>query len=96
MVCVYKKAYSKIYSDHEDCYIIHNTKKPFHEGHTHINNFNTAVYLINLALHKSVPNRNLKYFIHSLIRISTDKEYINKLMDKSKTILQKKKERYRK
>lgn len=93
MVRVFKKAYFNIYSDHDGCYIIHNTKKPFEKGHTHIREFNTAVYLINLALHKSLPNRNLKYFIESLIRISTDQEYINKLMNQSKNTLQKNKKR---
>lgn len=61
-------------------YIIHNTNGEFSEHHTHINNYKTAKFLINLALHKSVPKKPIsEYLIDSLIRISTDKVYINKL-----------------
>lgn len=90
MVRVYKKAYFNIYSN-EVGYIIHNTRKEFHYGHTHIKEFSTAKYLVDLALHKSLPNRNLKYFIESLIRITDDEEYKKKLMYLSKTKLKKKK-----
>ena len=79
MVRVYKKAYFNVYSDYNGEYIIHNTKKEFQDGHTHIREFGTAKYLVNLALHRSVPNRHLNYFIESLFRISTDSDYINKL-----------------
>ena len=79
MVRVYKKAYFNVYSDYNGEYIIHNTKKEFQNGHTHIREFGTAKYLVNLALHRSLPNRRLKYFIESLIRISNDADYIDKL-----------------
>lgn len=79
MVRVYKKAYFNVYSTYDGEYIIHNTKKDFQDGHTHIREFGTARYLVDLALHKSVPNRHLNYFIESLIRISTDSDYINEL-----------------
>ncbi len=91
MVRIFKKANFNIYSDHDGTYIIHNTNKDFFKGHTHLKEFGTAEYLVNLALHKSIPKRNLKYFIESLIRISTDEEYIDKLMRLSKTKLQKRK-----
>ena len=79
MVRVYKKAYFNVYSDYNGEYIIHNTKKEFQNGHTHIREFGTAKYLVDLALHRSLPNRRLKYFIESLIRISNDSDYIDKL-----------------
>ena len=79
MVRVYKKAYFNVSSDYNGEYIIHNTKKEFQNGHTHIREFGTAKYLVNLALHRSLPNRRLKYFIESLIRISNDADYIDKL-----------------
>lgn len=79
MVRVYKKGPFNIYSDYSDEFIIHNTRKDFQKGHTHIKEFNTAKYLVNLAFHRSLPNRRLKYFIESLIRISDDKEYIDKI-----------------
>ena len=81
--------YMKIYTDGHH-YIIHNTKKEFKTGHTHINNFNTAKYIATLAIHCKLPNNNhiSPYLIKSLIRISTDKNYINeldKLMEIKKT-----------
>ena len=79
MVRVYKKKYFNLYSNQEG-YIIHNTHKDFQKGHTHINNYNTAKFLINLALYKTVPDKNMsKYLYQSLIRISSDQSYINKI-----------------
>lgn len=79
MVRIYKKKYFNLYSNQEG-YIIHNTHKDFQKGHTHINNYNTAKFLINLALYKTVPDKNMsKYLYQSLIRISSDQTYINKI-----------------
>ena len=79
MVRIYKKKYFNLYSNQEG-YIIHNTHKEFQKGHTHINNYNTAKFLINLALYKTVPDKNMsKYLYQSLIRISSDQAYINKI-----------------
>ena len=93
MVRVYKKANFNVYTDYNGDYIIHNIHKPFATGHTHIKEFSTAEYLINLAHHRSLPNRNLRYFIDSLIRISDDEKYVNKLMDLSKQKIKKKRSR---
>lgn len=79
MVRIYKKKYFNLYSNQEG-YIIHNTHKEFQKGHTHINNYNTAKFLINLALYKTVPDKNMSnYLYQSLIRISSDQAYINKI-----------------
>lgn len=79
MVRIYKKKYFNLYSNQEG-YIIHNTHKDFQKGHTHINNYNTAKFLINLALYKTIPDKNMsKYLYQSLIRISSDQTYINKI-----------------
>ena len=79
MARIYKKKYFNLYSNQEG-YIIHNTHKDFQKGHTHINNYNTAKFLINLALYKTVPDKNMsKYLYQSLIRISSDQTYINKI-----------------
>lgn len=78
MVLLYKKREFRIYGNNDE-YIIHNSKKEFSDGHTHINNYKTAKWLINLAIHKSIPNRKKKYFLESLIRISTDNTYRNSL-----------------
>lgn len=76
---VYKKQNYNIYQSDND-YIIHNTKKEFSEGHTHINNFKTAKYLINLCIHKTIPDRKYEYFIVSLARITDDNSYRSKLL----------------
>ena len=69
MVRIYKKKYFNLYSNQEG-YIIHNTHKDFQKGHTHINNYNTAKFLINLALYKTVPDKNMsKYLYQSLIHL---------------------------
>ncbi len=55
-------------------------KKEFSQGHTHINNFNTAKFIMDLALHKTLPKRRISnYLLDSLIRISIDIDYINKI-----------------
>lgn len=79
MVRIYKKKYFNLYSNTKE-YIIHNTHKEFENGHTHIKNYNTAKFLINLALYKTVPNKKMSnYLYESLIRISSDKTYIEKI-----------------
>lgn len=62
-------------------YIVYNTKKPFKHGHTHLNNFNAAISAVKLAEHRELPRNRSKYFIESLVRISRDKEYIERLKD---------------
>lgn len=73
--------YYNIYSDGNNHFIVHNMRKNFSDGHTHIDNFKTAKYITYLALYKKLPkNHHLSvYLIQSLIRISTDKEYIDEL-----------------
>ena len=70
-----------IYSDKQGTYIVHNTRKEFSNGHTHINNYNTAKYIAYLALYKKMPKKGhlSSYLIQSLIRISDDNTYINKM-----------------
>lgn len=81
MVRVAKMKYFNIYSNTEGAYIVHNTHKEFHEGHTHINNFNTAKYVAYLALYKKVPKKGhlSDYLIESIIRLSDDKAYIRRM-----------------
>jgi hypothetical protein len=79
MIRVFKQRYFNLYSDMNNGYIIHNTHKPFDNGHTHLNNYDTARYLIKLAYHHIVPKHLSVYLIDSLIRISNDEDYIRKL-----------------
>lgn len=79
MVRIYKRKEFNLYSAGNG-YIIHNSKGEFSQHHTHINNYHTAKYLIDLAVHKSIPYKHISsYLIESLIRISLDKKYIEKL-----------------
>ena len=80
MVRVYRKKNFSIYSNKHGSFIIHNMNKEFSEGHTHINNFNTAKFILNLALHSTIPNHTISdYLLVSLQRISNDKDYIKRL-----------------
>ena len=62
-----------------DGYIVHNTKKKFEKGHSHIRSFQKAKSIIDLCVRKKLPNRPTKWEIESLIRVSNDSEYINEL-----------------
>ena len=79
LVRVFKMHYFNLYSNFDNGYIIHNTHKPFESGHTHLNNFDTAKYIIKLAYYHSVPKHLSIYLIDSLIRISSDEGYIKQL-----------------
>lgn len=74
--------YIKIYTDHKGHFIVHNTRKQFKDGHTHIDNYDTAKYIAYLVSYKKVPKKHLSdYLIESIIRLSTDKNYIAKIRD---------------
>lgn len=75
-----------------DGFIVHNIKKNFEDGHTHLQSFNTGKYLIELAFHKSIPRHLDRYHLISLIRISDDEEYQRKVEELLKN--KKKKQRY--
>ena len=78
MVVVYRKKNFKVY-DVGKGFIIHNSSLDFQNHHTHINNYNTCKYIINLSLHKTVPYHLSDYLLVSLIRLSNDKEYIENI-----------------
>jgi len=77
---VYKKKNYNIYAfDNE--YVVHNINTNFKDGHTHIKNFKTAKFIIDLAIHKSIPHHLNPYLLESLRRISDDEEYKNKIQE---------------
>ena len=85
MVRVYKIKNFDIYSNHDGGFIVYNRNKPFSQGHTHINNYNTAKYIAKIASYKSMPKKNISnYLKESLIRISNDKDYIKKIKNMRK------------
>lgn len=62
-------------------FIVYNLDKPFEEGHTHLTSFGSAKYLINLALRRSIPYHLDKYRLTSLVRISDDLCYQEKVQE---------------
>lgn len=81
MNTVYKKKNFKVYSAGKE-FIVHNSKLNFSGHHTHINNFDTCKYIINLCIHKTVPRHLSDYLLVSIIKLSTDKEYIKSIESK--------------
>lgn len=70
----------RIFKNEEDeTYYIRNREKSFKDGHAHINNLDTAKYLIKLSLNKEFPHNLSIYLLECLIRINTDEDYINKI-----------------
>ncbi|CAH2211852.1 hypothetical protein [Tepidibacter aestuarii] len=60
-------------------YVVYNLKKDFSNGHTHLRNFNSAKMAIDLVVNKKIPKSTNFYYLTSLIRISQDEDYINKI-----------------
>lgn len=81
MVTLYKRKNFKIYAtaSNDNEYIIVNTRKPFEQGHSHVNDYKLAKYIIDLAINYRVPNKNKIFIIDSLIRLTSDKDYLRKL-----------------
>lgn len=77
---IYSKKHFNIYRV-ANGYIVHNTEKSFKDGHTHLNGFESAKYVIDLALHKSIPYHLDKYRLISLTRITDDEVYANKIRE---------------
>lgn len=83
MVRVHKMGYFNIYSDKKGHYIVHNTRKEFKDGHTHIDNYKTAKFICSTVLNKRIPEAKIgKYLIISLVRVSDSKTYKRKLKNK--------------
>ena len=78
--------YNKIYEKKEfmifqvkEGYVVYNTKKSFQEGHTHLKHFEAAKTAIDLVINKKIPRSTHSYYLTSLIRLSVDNDYIDKI-----------------
>lgn len=60
-------------------FIVVNTSKVFKEGHTHLKSFNASKTAIDLVLNRKIPKSTNFYYLESLIRLSDDVKYIQKL-----------------
>ena len=83
MVRVAKFKFVDIYAEDQhnksrsDTYVVHNTRKPFKTGHTHIRSYSTAEYIAKMiAYHKLPRDCKNKYLLESLIRLETDPDHI--------------------
>lgn len=65
--------------DMDEGYIVINKDKEFKQGHTHITNFNTAKYLIDMVLYSRMPYHLPIYLLISLQRLSADENYRDKI-----------------
>jgi len=84
VVRIYKRKNYNIYSAGKgsNAYIVYNTLLPFDKGHTHLSNYNTAKFVIGMAINKLVPSTRINiYLVDSIIRISDDKNYIDRLIE---------------
>ena len=64
----------------KDGFIIHNTNLPFKGHHTHIRSFHKAKSLVDLCIRKTLPDTPRAWEIQSLLRISNNQTYKNKLL----------------
>lgn len=77
---IYSKQAFKVYRAYGG-FVVHNTEKEFEDGHTHLTSFRSAKYLIDLAIHKSLPYHLDTYRLISLVRISVDEGYRRRILE---------------
>ena len=65
-----------------DGFVVHNTNKDFKIGHTHVSNFYKAKILVIMAIKREIDDKLSKRDIQSLIRLTNDNRYRNKLINK--------------
>lgn len=73
----------KIYSGKKVGYILHNTKKEWEGGHTHLKSFDMAKTIISNVTQRKKPKTNNVYLMRSHIRVSNDigySKYIEELI----------------
>lgn len=74
-----KKNFKVFYSKEHKNYIVYNMKKPFQEGHTHLQKYEQTQYAIDCVLKNKIPKKTNKYFLISLLRLTKDKKYMERL-----------------
>lgn len=60
-------------------YIVININKDFKCGHTHLKSFKASKTAIDLVLNRKVPRSTNFYYLESLIRLSDNEAYAEKL-----------------
>lgn len=77
MKLVYSKAEYDIYKSDDGYVVVNNTMDNF--AHSHINNYRTAKWVVELSIKHKLPHNMPKYLIISLSRINNDPEYKRKI-----------------
>lgn len=83
---IYRRGNYIIIKTKKKSYIVINKKKSFKQGHTHTKDFKYSKSLIDLSIRKKLPRKANEKVITSLIRISDDKNYIQKLEEFKKEV----------
>lgn len=76
---VYQQEEYVVFRGNDSDYIVYNTNKPFKRGHSHLKSKRRAKEVINNSIRKSFPLHWSNYFIHTMIRLTTDSNYKERL-----------------
>ena len=76
-----KKNFKIFYSKENNNYVVYNLKKQWETGHTHIDKYEQALYLVDCVIKGKIPKRVNKYFLVSLKRLAKDEKYIEKIQN---------------
>lgn len=74
-----KKNFKVFYSKEHNNYVVYNMKKEWDNGHTHLQKYDQTLFAIDCVTKGKIPKKTNKYFLISLVRLSKDKRYIEKL-----------------
>lgn len=75
---VYQEGSYKVYRAGNN-FIVHNSKYVFKEAHTHVRTLNTAKRIIYCSNKHIIPKTFSEYLLVSLMRVSDDQIYNNKV-----------------
>lgn len=78
LLVIYRRKNFIIY-DSGDGFIVYNTKGSFQKHHTHIGNFHTCKYIIDLSIRQYIPKDIPNYLLVSLKRLSTDQNFQDRI-----------------
>ena len=85
----------KYTKNRDSAYVLYNKHKNFENGHTHIYNYSTTLWIMRLYTNRKLPlHLRSEYLLNSLIRISNDEYYTQKVKTLLETRKHKGKQRY--
>ena len=79
---VYSRKHYNIYKCNDGSYVVHNTKKSFDTGHTHIGDLDMAKVVVDVAVKKKIPHKFSRYLLISLLRISDNYRLSNQCINR--------------